>query len=53
MKKVKTILSALYLVCAAVFLIWLVASYIDVVMHNLSDCTYWKHNLFTILINLK
>ena len=45
MKVVKALLIA---ICFAIA-IWFIASYVDVVTHNMTTCTYQPWNLFDIL----
>lgn len=30
-------------------LVWMAASWVNVVMHNCTDCVYWSWNIFKIL----
>lgn len=34
---------------SAAFLLWVAASYIDIVTHNLTSCTYAAWNFFTLV----
>lgn len=46
MKRVEKIIY----VCCLVVLAWLIASFIDINMHNLSDLKYHSWNMFRILL---
>lgn len=47
-------LNKLFTIIMVLFIVWFVASYMDIVMHNLDDEPIYKvWNLFTILINMR
>lgn len=47
-------LSRLFTITIVLFIVWFVASYMDIVMHNLDDEPIYKAwNLFTILIEMR
>lgn len=37
----------LYAICI-LFIIWVIASWVNINQHNLTDCVYWKYNFFTL-----
>ncbi len=45
----KITLESIVCVIALVFLLWIIASFIDVNMHNVSDFNYTSWNLFNIV----
>ena len=47
-------LSRLFTIVMVLFIVWFVASYMDIVMHNLDDEPIYKAwNLFELLINMR
>ncbi len=47
-------LSRLFTIIMVLFIMWFVASYMDIVMHNLDDEPMYKAwNLFELLINMR
>ena len=47
-------LSRLFTIIMVLFIVWFVASYMDIVMHNLDDEPMYKAwNLFELLINMR
>lgn len=47
-------LSRLFTIAMVLFIVWFVASYMDIVMHNLDDEPMYKAwNLFELLINMR
>lgn len=36
---------------SALFVLWCAISFCDVVAHNLTIGSYWKYNLFVIMLN--
>ena len=41
-----------YVVCV-VMILWLIASYVNTISHNMSDCDYAAWNAFDILCNMR
>lgn len=54
-KAVKTIMKELITLAAAIFLMWMFASWVDTVAHNgpNGDLHFWKYNAFVILTEMR
>lgn len=54
-KVVKTIAKELITLAAAVFTMWMLASWVDTVAHNgpRGDLHFWKYNAFVILTEMR
>ncbi len=37
---------------AIVLLVWFVASIVDVDLHNMTNQSYWKYNMFTLFMEV-
>ena len=52
MKKISRILWCMVYIIGIPIILWVVASWVDVIMHNASDHVYQSWNYFSILLDL-
>lgn len=55
MKFLKNLASAVLIAASIAILVWLVGSWVDVLMHNdpiTGDAAYWRGNAIVMMINL-
>lgn len=46
--EIKSYLEFTFYALAILFIIWVIASWINVVTHNTTDCEYWVFNFFRL-----
>ena len=45
----KKVIKNLYIILSMALIIWVLASWGNIVAHNTTDCQYWKYNAFVLL----
>lgn len=46
--EIKSYIEFTFYALAILFIIWVIASWINVVTHNTTDCNYWVFNFFRL-----